>query len=529
MAYNSDPTPLTLAAALAMDSNLRQNAVSKYFEQQSGQFNALKHFTSTFDPKTQGGGGPRSIFCEKTDLSKGGAQTVNFNVIGIPGGPGVKGAAELTGNTSQSRMGTYPVTVDWVRDAFELTEDEVEMLAAGRSIEQTSVDLLAEKMGLVKQNQMLKRLIDDAETNVIRPNNRSTTAALTATDVLSLDLTVEARSRLQTMGAKPLMRNMAKAGCPIDKYLVFGSGDAMLNIRNDSSFQTAISNLDTRGGQNALITGELLTWQGNPFYEFPVTDQDWDDFKGGPLIAKAEISEFVSTVSAENTTSGGATPKLMASATNTASLYFQWFDGMPHLYNRVEALPNLSASTYYAWACNPDGSRCFVSYSGLNGVVGGNSITIKEILATAAGTSGNGAATVGTLTFGTAGNGMTVSGNTITALGTDATLPATGVNGAWVYKTEIQAGAILIQANAAGVPYTRSFVLGSMAACFAHGRIRMSAINQERDYDFISGRGFKMIFGTGVCKNSAKKPVGYLLVEHAMEHSGYPVPSYEAP
>jgi N4-gp56 family major capsid protein len=512
-----------------MDAELRQNAVSRYFEQQSGQFNALKNFTSVFDPKTQGGGGPRSIFCEKTDLSKGGAQTVNFNVIGIPGGPGVRGADELTGNTSQSRMATYPVNVDWVRDAFELTEDEVEMLAAGRSIEQTSIDLLSEKMGLVKQNQMLRRLIDGADGNVIRPNNRSNTDALQADDVLTLDLTTEARARLQTQGAKPLMRNLAKSGCPIDKYLVFGTQTAMLNIRNDSDFQTAVSSADVRGAQNANFTGEILNWQGNPFYEFPVTDQDWDDWLGGPLIPKALIGEFVSTVSAENVNSGGATPVLITNAANTKSLYFQWFDGIPLLYNRIEALPNLSAKTYYAWACNPDGSRCFVSYDGLNGIAGANRITIKNILATAAGTSGNGATTVGRLTFGTGGNGMTVSGNTITALGTDATVPASGVNGAWTYKTEIQPGAVLIQANRDGVPYSRSFVLGSMSACFAHGRVRMTGIKQERDYDFIHGRGFKMIFGTGVCKNTTKKPKNYLVIEHAVDHPGYPVPSYEAP
>jgi N4-gp56 family major capsid protein len=516
MAYNTDPTPLTLAGALAMDGELRQNAVSRYFEQQSGQFNALKNFTSVFDPKTQGGGGPRSIFCEKTDLSKGGAQTVNFNVIGIPAGPGARGAEELTGKTSQSLMGTYPVTVDWVRDAFELTEDEVEMLAAGRSIEQTSIDLLAEKMGLVKQNQMLKRLVDGADGNLIRPNNRSSVDTLTTADVLDLDLTVEARARLQTMGAKPLMRNMSKAGCPVDKYLVFATASAMLNIRNDSSFATAMTANDVRGNQNSLISGEILNWQGNPFYEFPVTDQDWDDFAGGPLIAKAKIGTEITTATAAGSC------KLITNSANTKSQYFQWFDGIPHYYNRIDSasLANLSGNTYYAWICNPDGSRAFVSYVGKNATSAANDITITNILATAAGASTKGATTVGRLTV---GSGASVSSNIIT-LGSGTTLP-TG----WVYTDKIQAGAVAIQANRDGVPYSRSFVLGSMAACFAHGRVRMTPIKQERDYEFIHGRGFKMIFGTGVCKNAQKKPVGYLVVEHAIEHPGYPVPSYKAP
>lgn len=529
MAYNSDPIPLTLETALGMNSNLRQNALTRYFEQQATQHNALASFTSAFDTKTMGGGGPRSIFCDRTDLSKGGGQTVYFNVIGIPAGPGVRGGAgELTGNTSQSRMGAYPVHIDWLRDAFELTEDEVEILAAGADLEQTIINLLAHKMGLAKQNQMLKRLIDDANGNIYRPNSRANTDALQATDFLDLDVTTEARARLQTMGAKPLMRNVSKAGCPVDKYLVFGTSSAMLTIRNNTDFQTAISNFDTRGEQNALVTGEILKWQGNPFYEFPVTDQDWDDFLGGPLIAKAIISEYACTVTADNTASGGAAPSLISNASNTKSLYFQWFDGIPYFYNRVETLGNFSAKEYYGWACNPDGSRCFVSYQGIAVAGGGNRIVIKNILAPAAGTSGKGAATVGRLTFGT--TGMTISGKTITALGSEATVPANnGPNGPWVYKTEIQPGAVFLQANRDGVPYSRSFVLGSMAACYAHGRIKMTGIEQKRDFGHIHGNGYKMIYGTGTCKNTLNRPSNYLMVEHAIVHPGYAVPSYEAP
>lgn len=512
--YNADANVQTLAEALAMDANLRQNAVSRYFEQASGQFNALQQFTSRFDPKSQGGGGPRSIFCEKTDLSKGGAQTVNFNVIGIPGGPGVQGDTELTGRTSKPLMGTYPINVDWVRDAFELTEDQIEMLAAGRSIEQTTIDLLSEKMGLVKQNHMLKRLIQDVGSNVIRPNNRTSVNALLPTDVLTLDLTTSARARLTTLGAKPLMRNTAKTGCPVDKYLIFGSQTALLHIRNDSSFQTAIINGDNRGDKNAMFQGELMAWQGNPFYEFPVTDQDWDDFKGGPLIQKAVLTDDEAYTLGPNTTN----TKLIVNADNELCLYFQWFEGYRFQFNRIEAMPNLSGNEYYGWACNPDGSRVFFAYAGNHD---GNQITVTKILSPAA-TGALDALTVGDLTVGD----VSLTGTKFPGGGT-SNLPLTGVNGAWEYSHTIQPEAVVFQANSKGVPYSRSFVFGSMAACYAHGRVRLSSIKQERDYDFIHGRGFKMIFGTGVCKNAQKRPVGYLLIEHAVEHEGYPLPSID--
>ena len=526
MPYNGEPNAQTLSQALALDANLRQNAVSRYFEVASGQFNALKNFTSVFDPKTKNGG-TRSIFAEKTDLSKGGASVVNFNTIGIPGGPGTTGDTTLVGNESKALMGTYPVIVDWVRDAVSLTIDEIEMLAAGRNLEATLIELLAQKMGLVKQNTMLKRLIESAYTtpwshssdgvtagNVFRPNNRSSIHTLTPTDTLTLDVSVNARARLQTLGAKPLMRNIAKAGCPIDKFLLFASSSAMLDIRNDSDFQSAINQADVRGQGNANFTGEILNWQGNPFYEFPVIDQDWDDFKGGPLIAKA----VVDTSFGPNT----AGAKLIANSANTKSLYFQWFDGYEYTFNRQETPADLNSNEYYAWAINPDGTVVFLAY---NGGHNGNQITVTKILSPAA-TGSLDATTVGGLTTGTNALDPGASTDPDEFLGGgDSNLPASGPNGTWIYSNTVDVGAVIFQANRNGVPYTRSFMFGSMAACFAHGRVKMTQIEQDFDYEYVKGRGYMMIFGTGVCKNAQKRPNGYLLIEHAIAHEGYPLPS----
>tara|TARA_R110002167_G_scaffold106109_6_gene272451 strand:- start:4176 stop:5654 length:1479 start_codon:yes stop_codon:yes gene_type:complete len=489
-----------------MSSDLRQNAISRYFEQQSGQFNALKQFTSVFDPKTmKGSGGAKSVFIEKTDLSKGGAQSVVFNTIGIPSGPGAVGDEELTGRTSSARKGTYKTNVDWVRDAVEFTADEIEMLTPGRSLEQTTVDLLAEKMGLVKQNHQLKRLIEDADDNIYRPNNRASTGALTPTDTLTLDITTNARARLSTMGAKPLACDTARSGCPINKYLIFGSETSLLPIRNDSSFQTAIQQADERGKGNAQFTGEILNWQGNPFYEFPVTDQDWDDFQGGPLIAKAEQG----TAFGVNSAIGAC--KLIVNSANTKSRYFQWFDGYEFVFNRIETPADLSSNEYYAWIVNPDGSVGFVAYAG---GFDGNQITITKILSF----DGTDTSTLGETTVGE------LITDTAAWTGGASTLEVSGPNGTWVYTDSFVAGAKIFQANAKGVPYSRSFVFGAMAATFAHGRVRMTEITQDRDYDFVKGRGFQMIFGTAVCKNTNSKPRNYLLIEHAISHPGYPVP-----
>ena len=270
----------------------------------------------------------------------------------------------------------------------------------------------------------------------------------------------------------------------------------------------AIANGDERGEKNANFTGELMKWQGQHFYELPVTDQDWDDFKGGPLVARAVISTGFQ--------GSDAAPELLASATNTKSLYFQWFDGYRNTFNRQElaaGFPAVDAADRYAWVINPDGSLGFVSYVGSGN--NGNKITIKNVLSPKAG-AGKRATTVGQLV---------TSGTTNVWTGGSSTLPVSGPNGAWTYTDIFVADAVVIQANAQGVPYARSFLFGAMAGCYANGRIAMNQIEQTRDFGFTVGKGFEMIFGTAVTKNTVNKPAGYLMVEHAVEHEGFPVPS----
>ncbi len=521
----STPNALTLAQILdptTGSAKLRAEMTSRYFELASRPYNDLEQFTSVVDAKMMANGGPKTIFAAKSDLTKGGAQVVNFGTMGVPGGPGVRGDTELTGKTSKSLFGSYQAIVDWVRDAVEWTLDDVAHIAAGGSLEQTSVDLLSEKMGITKKNQMLKRLIDSSLAsagtmgvdagNVYRPNNKLSRDSLTADDTLSLEATTVARARLGTLGAKPLSRNMSKNGSPVNGYMLYSTATGMLPIRGDSGFQTAISNGDDRGSDNANFTGELLNWQGNSFFESQTIDMDWDDYLGNPLIAKAVVTVDCYPEATD------AYKVLIVNSANTDSLYFQWFGGKAFTYNRIEDLV-IDSSTYYGWAINPDGSRVFFSYAAAANT--GNRITVTNILSPAVATTTTDNTTVGELYLGA---GASVTSNVIT-LGTSTTLPATGPNGDWVYSNKIVSGAVIIQANAKGVPYSRSFMFGTMAACFATGSTTMSPIEQVRDFGFVQGRGFATIYGTAVCKNAKKKINGYLLIEHAIEHEGYPCPS----
>ena len=523
---------LCLATNCTISSKLQGELFSRVLESTSARYNAFEALTSQVNPLTAMGGGVRSIFAKKTDLKAGGASTVNFNVIGPPAGPGAIGGNPLVGSTSRSRLGTYPIRVGWRRDAITLTKDQIEILSAGRNLVETTVNLLGTKMGVSKQNDMMMRLIKSAQAtastggNIFRPNGVSSLDALRATDTLSLSNAHSVRARMNAQGAKPIAHRLGDNGSPINGYLLFASDMAMLPIRNDDGFQNALAQASDRGDTNALFTGQMTNWGGMPWYELPSCDEAWDDYIGGPMLPKAivckDITPGTNQFGAATANSGATSCILYGHSTNpTKSLFFQYFNGYDYKFTDDQtSAPD--ANIYYAWAINTDGTVCFLSYAGTGNA--GDKITITNILSIALGTSGLGALTVGNLCYGTAPTQATVGAKTriITPVGTGITVPTTG----WQYTDRVDAGAVIIQANANGVQIGRSFGLGAMSACFAYGRIEMSPIEQTFDFGFEIGKGYEMIFGTGVTTNPYGKAVGYMLIEHAIEHEGFATPSY---
>lgn len=507
MAYNSALNAPTLAEQLTRDPKLKGEAWNRLLDHAATQHNAFAKFTSDVSSGTARG--VSSIFCTKRDLKAGGADTVNFSVIGSPGGPGAEGAQSLVDRLSKPLMKTWGVRVGYHRDGIGFSEDQIEFLAAGRSLMATTLDLLGRKMGIHRQNRMMMRLIKAVDGNVYRPNGRTSMDAIVATDVLGLNDTVNAKARLQRIGGKPMMTKLGPNGSPINGFLVFGGSSAFLPLRNDDGFQLALAQGHIRGTMNANFTGELIDWQGTPFYELPETDEAWDDYIGSAMSPTGWNNVEFTTATA------AADCKLITNASNTSSLYWQFYPGFAYKFYDDET-PSADSASYYAWACNPDNSRVFLKYTGSGNT--GNVITVSQILATAAGVSTKGSKTVGNLSLGTS---PTVSSNVITP-DADANVP-TG----FVYSDKVQAGAYIIHANANGVPIGKSYVFGSMAASFAFGRIEREMIEQDNDFGFVKAKGYKEIFGTGVVKNPLGKPVGYLLVEHAITHEGYDVPTVD--
>lgn len=491
-----------IADAVAMDSSLKGVLYSRLLAKSALQHNAFSAFTSTVDANSMVGRGVRSIFARKTDLAKGGGDKVNFDVVGPPAGPGAKGTQTLVGRTSPVSMKTFYATVAWHRDAISFSKDMFEFLSAGGTLESTSLNMLAEKMGLEEQNHMMMRLRHDATTfNTIRPGNRASRDELVNSDTMSLDFVVDSKTRLSTIGGKPIHQKVGGTGYPIKSFLTFATDNHFRTLRNDDSFQTVQSNADDRGNSNALFSGELLDWQGMPFFELPSLDMAWDDYQGNALTPKAVLGQAVSR----------SAVSILPNPDNTSSQYLQFFPGAPYSFDG----PYTTAvdEEFYAWIINPDGSVGFVAYQD-DWTNGANGLDITKIL------SGN-ATGINQVTLGNLNTGSTVSGGDGTYVpgGTGNNLPTTET-----YTDQFVTGATVLPANANGTVIGYGFTLGAMSGCFANGRIEKAMIEQKEDFGFVTAKGYETIMGTCTTLDPLGRNAGYLLVECAVEHEGLPTP-----
>lgn len=525
----------TLAQATAMDANVKAQLWARYLEVGSRAHDAFSAFESEQPRIPVANVGKSGIFCRRRDLNANAADKVNFTVVSAPGGPGSIGERSLKGAESKSKFKTYSVTVDWHRDAVAFTKKQIAFMATGNVLEETTAELLKLKMGLWKQNDMMMALIHRGSGNTYRPNGRTSRNAIGPNDKLSMSLSVASKARLNTIGAKSISHTMGTNGDSINGFLTFASEYAFLDIRNDSGYQNALQSASDRGNNNALFSGKLVTWQGQNFYEHIVTDQDWDDYVGSPIQPKAVLGVAFGADSAVGEC------VLKGSSTNTTSLYFQFFPGFRYEFTEDDKLA-ADTTEAYAWIVNPDGSVGFVAYAGSTGN-DGNKITLTKILNPDNTADGStlGASTVGNIVCsgdfsaantplwgvnhagtdyvdGAGGGSKDIAGDASTASNTSAD---------FTFTSEFDVGAVIIPANSYGVPIGYGFTFGAHAACRAYGKIDMAAIKQDDDYGMIQAKGYEMVFGQSPTINTNGVTNGYLLLEFAIEHEGYPVPSVD--
>jgi len=478
MAYNSDPNVYTLANAIAQDADAKGKFYSRAFE--------VSGNTSDDFATLEGSDGGTSAVWVKKDLKVGGASKIKFTSLGEPAGPGVRGENELTGNTSTPRIGGYTVDVDFWRDAVELSKKQIQFLAAGNKLEFQVYQMLGKKYGRQKQADMMMCLLKQANGNVYRVGNATTDNGIKAVNVFSTEAVVNAKSRANTLGARPISISKSASGSPVQRYIAFATQNAMQEIRNSSGFITASAYAAERGESNPNFSGRLLDWNGIGLWEHFVVTPDADDVLGSPMEPLMKLGVAIADSTGRF--------DIKSSATNTKNLYSSYFPGYDWKWTEEQAAAP-DSTVYYAWILPQDGANAgkamFVSYTGSDN--NGNKIQILKRL------------------------GGTAAGDAVTTLGTIAW-------NATYHCTEANVGSLVIPANSIGTPLGTSYVLGAGTALRCYGAFDMQRIEQKHDYGFIQGFGYEGIFGQTVTKDTQGITRNYVLVKHAVERPGLVIP-----
>lgn len=534
--YNSDAVVSDWATAIAANPDLAEKAWAMKLHRDAMTNDDLSAFESSavepgsrasMDPNT-----PRGIICRKTDFSKLGGDTMVFQVMGPPAGPGVQGEAELTGKTSTPTFDTYTCTVEFKRDAVEYTKKHLKKFASKDQVIPATQAFMSQKSGLRRQREMMLYFRRYASGNVYRPNGRLSRNTLTWDDTLDPSAASKAKARATMNGAAPITKLRSRFGTIVHGYLCFATEEAMFGVRDHTGYQNALQHAGERGDANPLFTGRLVPYNGVHYFEHHVVNPGWNDIIGSPLAPRARLRVGFGVDSA----SGDCILKAGTGSGSTTNLYFQDFLGYDYLFTEGQQTSADSAE-YYAWIVNPDGSLGFIAYTGSGN--NGNQITVTKILNpdNTADASTKGQTTVGNITcagdFSAADTplwGLNHAGNAYAdgngggtvAIGGGAGVSNTSAD--HVYTSEFDAGATIIQANANGVPLGWSFLFGSMAAVRGYGQQEIN-IKQKRDYDWVTGMGYEGCWGQALCQRSDGQTNGYVLVEHAIHPEGFDIPA----
>ncbi len=460
------------------------------------------------------------VFWHKDDFTKFAGDKMQFTIAGAPAGPGVRGEGELTGNTSTIKFGQYFLTVDFKRDAVELTQKQLKFLAAGQSVEDFALDKLGEKMGWFRMWDMKMSLIKHASGNVVRPNGRKTRDQLTSADTLEPGFLTSAKPQLQRIGGVPLaIKKFGEQQSPVLRYIAYFADVAGENIRASTQYQNAIQHAADRGDKNPNFTGELVDWNNIALFEHTMTHPDWDDVIGDPCAPIATLGTPFGVDSAQ------AACKLVTNSANTKSLYYQFFPGYDYIFEEGQT-PVVDNAVYYAWLVNPDGSVGLVRYTGSGN--NGNQVTLTGILSPAGDGTDTGTSTLG---FAQLGNIICTGDTWSDTPGEGGIGEAANTSADFLYTDTFTAGAMIIPANANGCAIMRSFLFGQGAALRGRGSLPQGKgnmdvmIEQKRDYGFVIGAGYQSIYGQSARKRTDGITHGYLMMEHTGQHPGLEVPS----
>ena len=472
-------TANTYAGAAAQNSKVVGELFSKLMLLQTTNNDILGQMEGP-----EGSGKP---ICIKTELTKGGGDTVNFSTVSIPGGEGAIGEAAL--EAEQLDFGSFNLKLDIFRHGLGMTDKVRMFLAAGASIEEAFAEQEAEYFALRRQSDMfmLWRRFATAG-NTLRPNDRATTDALLTGDVINTTMISDVASLLKTSAAPPCnlsKRKVDKFTADVRGFVILASDRFLTPLKSNQTYLDALHLAAERGNENIIWAGGYAKYDNQAIFHMDVVHDDTRGPIGAPIEPEALLGTALPTgTTAKVITGGGRT------SPSAVHKPLKWLKGYAYpLLGYAD--PSADAGVYYLAIYNVTGADAgkYGIYRYTGSANDGNIITCTAHL---------GAANAG------------VAVTSLAGIAYDATK----------HTDAHPTGSRIVQINAKAVPYCYGLGLAAMAGLRAYGGPPIKPISEKADWGFKSGLGFQAVYSQGLCKDTQNVVRNYCLIEAAYRPQG---------
>lgn len=473
----------TRAQYVTPSANLIGKAFSRMLDVAQGTTNILSQLEGP-----EGGDHP---FVQKQDLSKGGMDTVYFNVAAALGAAGRRGGQRAVNYEEGLHHNTWSVTIDVLRCVVAWSELVRWAASSGATWQEYLPKAVGELQGRILQEDRLCRLRQRSNTlNTVRPGLATSLNTLIYSDTLDTATLSKGYEMLKLNGAKAATIGKMKGGMDLKKYVCLGGSLLMEGLWQDPTFTNALNHAAIDGPLNPFWTNDLPDWRGMVMKRWDIENFDTAGTIASSVMPQAILGDG-SAASGANIIASGTTAFTIygggisqTNLGNEATLFkpFELFYGCDKLLGETIST-GADANVYYFVVIDPaDGKWNLYSYNGSAGFgSNGNSITVLARLHSS--TSGVAFTTIKS-------DGFNGSGTTI-----------------WTYdasvnKVDFPIGSIIIQVSPYIVPVGDLYAFGKDTGAVCYGVDRNKPIENMDDYKALNGKGVQTISGCDIAGDS---------------------------
>lgn len=445
------------------------------------------------------------------DLSRGAGSKITFRTMAQLYGDGVQGETLVNDKTEDFRVGTYNLSVDFLRHAVSYNRRLEEKTALASELKSNVPVMLGNWLGRVKTERLMKLFLHKGNAkNYVFANGKGSADSLLSTDTLSYDGIIAYGQQLRTRGARPAqVSNVGKN--KLNRYVVVSTGEGLLSLKSESKYLAAVNAAGGREGYDGVqFSGGFVDLDGHMIRQFNPVDHDGFGAIGSPLNPKATLGVAVTA------TNGAAITVHGGNSSAEKGSYYKFFNGYSYTFTPDDVsntIAGISATGGYVIILNLTGADAgkygFYRYSANSGT----KLTLDRGLVATTGTVGTSQAFQLQTTVG--------------SVSSDNDPGAGSFTNALITNTH-PAGSLVIEANAKGVAIGRSFVLGAMAAVRGYGSLDGERSDETFDGDFVRKTYITSIFGQSPYVRPDGDMPNFLVATHAINYAGLNLPSVTA-